>query len=359
MSEDHSIPSRKNSFSFFSISSSGRFRDATDPASGPLPSKGNQSTARSSETSRRQYSKGKVLVALIILLATSPVGASTDSRVKDQETKFRESGKRKPRNLYHIPNLSSDDAFPGSASLFNTIVSLRALPLRFSFVRGKRLISYFRLWMLSRWYQESAEVEETEITAREFWQRTIPFVHLYDPENYFHPGPSPGTSDLVPLLQLYPLRLYPDNPTMATLLDNTYSPGAGPLVDLSRSIRKPVIMFTVVNVGTDVATPGSLILHPVYDTSNSRAEDREVVAFAGIRLHWLDYFKNVLTDGEFGVIVVLQSACRTNNISARYRIDGKNAEYLGDSDLHNPKYDGMEIVGGVRTRRQNRHNCAE
>eukprot|EP00980_Cylindrotheca_fusiformis_P026782 scaffold17443_cov64-Cylindrotheca_fusiformis.AAC.1 len=141
------------------------------------------------------------------------------------------------------------------------------------------------------------------MTAREFCQRTIPFVHFYDPENYFHPGPSPGTSDLVPLLQLYPriypLRLYPDNPTMATLLDTTYSPGEGPLVDLSRSIRKPVIMFTVVNVGTDAATPGSLILHPVYDT----AEDREVVAFAGIRLHWLDYFKNVLTYGEFGVIV--------------------------------------------------------
>eukprot|EP00980_Cylindrotheca_fusiformis_P002439 scaffold580_cov72-Cylindrotheca_fusiformis.AAC.8 len=55
------------------------------------------------------------------------------------------------------------------------------------------------------------------------------------------------------------------------------------------------------------------------------------------------------SEGEFGVIVVVKSACPNLCNDARqevsgnassvvpYRIDGQNAKYLGDSDMHYPK----------------------
>eukprot|EP00980_Cylindrotheca_fusiformis_P002910 scaffold675_cov103-Cylindrotheca_fusiformis.AAC.21 len=229
-------------------------------------------------------------------------------------------------------------------------------------IEEREQFNKFAAKAVPKWYQESVEIEKTNISATEFWQRTIPFLHFfdteinyYDAENTFEPLPPPATGESIPFFHIYPLRLQKGSPLLPTLFDTVYVPGAATLVNVSRYTGKPAIGFTAVDIATNAATPASQIIQPIHDTANSDAEDRQVVAFTGIRLRWLDYFKNVLTAGEFGVIVVLQSACPTNNIFAAsygnadssvvtYRIDGENAEYLGDSDLHNPKYDGMEIT---------------
>eukprot|EP00980_Cylindrotheca_fusiformis_P030648 scaffold25170_cov176-Cylindrotheca_fusiformis.AAC.1 len=96
---------------------------------------------------------------------------------------------------------------------------------------------------------------------------------------------------------------------MSIMYDSTNSGGANALADISRAIRKPTIGFTVLQAEADVGYPGSVIVQPIFDTANTNAEDRKMVAFTGIRLHWLDYFRNILTEGEFGIIVVVQSAC--------------------------------------------------
>eukprot|EP00980_Cylindrotheca_fusiformis_P017710 scaffold5563_cov94-Cylindrotheca_fusiformis.AAC.3 len=392
MSEDHSISSKKSSFGFFSIFSSIPIRDATDAErKGSAHDQGETNqipeVAKREETNIR---RAKILVALIIIIAASAVGASTYLLVKDQEENdFENQFESYASEILILSRQKADQFFSAldsfSISIASQAISENALRntswpfyaisdwsvkarglaeltgvfdpdiLFLSIVEpeDRDKFNEFATQAVPKWYQESVKVEETEMTATEFWQATIPYIYFYDPENNYQPGPSPGTSDLIPLLQLYPLRLYPGYPIMPILSDNAQSPGLGALVNMSRFICKPVLGFTMVNVGTDAATPGNLIIQPIYDTAHSRAEDRKVVAFTGIRLQWMDYFKNVLTDGEFGVIVVLKSSCPnvgtveddgSTATVLTYRIDGQNAELVGTSDLHDPKYDGMEIT---------------
>eukprot|EP00980_Cylindrotheca_fusiformis_P014635 scaffold3974_cov140-Cylindrotheca_fusiformis.AAC.7 len=393
MGEDQSLASKKINFTLLSTSSSNTSRDTTDSANEDR--RNQRETYQPPEVAKREEAnilRAKTLVALIILLAASAVGASTYLLVKDQEQKNFENqftgyaseililSQQKAHQFFSAldafsKNIASQ-AVAGNA-LHNTSWPFYAIPdwsikakgvaeltgvsepevVFYSIVKAEERDKFneFAAQAVPSWYQESVEIEKPEMTATEFWQRTIPFIHFYDPENNFQPGPPHRNSELIPILQHYPLRLPLDYPVMPTLYDIVYAPGADTLVNLSRSIRKPVMGYTVMDVGTEAALPGSLIIQPIYDTANSDAEDRKVVAFVGIRLHWLDYFKNVLTDGEFGVIVVVQSACPNlciyqQNVDSSassvvtYRVDGQSAEYLGDSDLHNPKYDGMEIT---------------
>eukprot|EP00980_Cylindrotheca_fusiformis_P018550 scaffold6142_cov116-Cylindrotheca_fusiformis.AAC.7 len=378
MNGDQSLASKKTNVTFFSSSSSIPTRDAADSASKDhTRQRESYQPPEVAKLEEANILRAKVFVALIILLAASAVGASTYLFVKDQEQKNFENQADQ--------FFSALDAFSNSIAsqadteneLRNTSWPFYAVPDWSIKARGlaqltgvsepevffspivqaedREKFNEFASQAVPKWYQESVEMEKSEMTATELWQRTIPFIHFYDPENNFQPGPSPVKSESIPLLQIHPASLLPGNPVMPTLFDTSYAPGSDALANMSRSLRKPVMGFTVINVGTDAATPGNIIIQPIYDTANSDAEDRKVVAFTGIRLHWLDYFKNVLTDGDFGVIVVLQSSCPNLCTFAQhmgssassvvtYRIDGQNAEYLGDSDLHNPKYEGMEIT---------------
>eukprot|EP00980_Cylindrotheca_fusiformis_P020733 scaffold7744_cov90-Cylindrotheca_fusiformis.AAC.4 len=393
MSDDQSLSSKKSNFSLFSKSSSNPFRVANDSASRENTQK--RETYQPPEVAKREEAnilRARILVVFIILLAASSVGASTYLLVKDQEaTNFENQFAGYGSEIITVSSQKADQFFSAldafSASIASQAISVNALRntswpfyavpdwsikakglaqltgvtdpevVFYSIVQAEERDKFneFARQAVPKWYQESVEIEKPEMTATEFWQRTIPFIHFYDPETNFQPGPPPLNSDVIPILQFYPLRLPLDYPIMATLYDMVYAPGAHALVNMSRSIRKPVMGYTVLDVGTDTATAGSLIMQPIYDTANSEAEDRKVVAFTGIRLQWLDYFTNVLTDGEFGVIVVLQSACPNLCTYAQhigssassvvtYRIDGPNAELLGDSDLHNTKYDGMEMT---------------
>eukprot|EP00980_Cylindrotheca_fusiformis_P014230 scaffold3752_cov137-Cylindrotheca_fusiformis.AAC.4 len=124
--------------------------------------------------------------------------------------------------------------------------------------------------------------------------------------------------------------------------------------------RTPTLGFTRIETEPGVTSPGSQIIQPIFDGGDTEAEARETVAVIVARLPWSDYFKNALTEGEDGIVVVLESACpklaedavvqRTNQSfgeSDRYiltfQVDGPNVVFLGEADLHDPEYDSLVL----------------
>eukprot|EP00980_Cylindrotheca_fusiformis_P014462 scaffold3860_cov116-Cylindrotheca_fusiformis.AAC.4 len=409
MSDEQSLSSKKSYSTQFSGGSSNPFRDASDFASS-RDNAHQRETYEPPEVAKREETnilRAKILVALIILLAASGVGAATYLLVKDQERANFEN--QVAKFLYSIYSPVANTMFTGysseilivarqkadqfflaldafSASISsqaasenaqrNTSWPFYAIPdwsikaqrlgkltgvsepevAMFPIVQGEEVVKFneFATQAIPKWYQESAEYEKTEMTADEFMNITVPFIHFNDPGNNYIPTPLTGSREFRPIFQIYPLRhMGGGYPFMQTMYDTVVSPGQVDLAEISSATRNPSLGFVLIGQSLGYAIPGSQILQPIFDRADTSAEDRNIVAYAVIRLHWLDYFKKVLTEGEFGIIVVLRSPCpnlcgeafQVNASSVvSYRIDGQNAEYLGDSDMHNPKYDGMEIT---------------
>eukprot|EP00980_Cylindrotheca_fusiformis_P025174 scaffold13215_cov114-Cylindrotheca_fusiformis.AAC.3 len=332
--------------------------------------------------------RAKILVALIILLAASGVGSSTFLLVKHQEkTNFENQFAGYASEIVTVSRqkanqfFSALEAFTTSISsqamsehaVLNTSWPFYAVPdwsikaeqlaeltgvadseVAFAVVVQQDEVAEFNEFAaqaIRKSYQQSVRNEKLDMTADEFWNRTIPFVHFLDPENSYQPTPVTGPGLSVPLLQYYPLQLGSFSRT-TMMYDTMMAPGTATLFNITRAIRKPTIGFTVLTASDGTQVVGSQVIHPIFDTPYPDDEGRKHVASTGIRLHWLDYFKNILTEGEFGIIVVLKTACpdlcnredgRTARI-ASYRIDASHAQYLGDSDMHDPKFDSMEIT---------------
>eukprot|EP00980_Cylindrotheca_fusiformis_P017119 scaffold5260_cov101-Cylindrotheca_fusiformis.AAC.3 len=155
----------------------------------------------------------------------------------------------------------------------------------------------------------------------------------------------------------YPLRL--GNPVMTTNVDIlSSSKQTEELFRITERIRGPTIGFSQIRIDAETSILGSQIVQPIYDGADTEAEDRKIVAITGIGLHWLDYFKDVLTDGQNGLIVVLESACprllgrnalRQNLTDSKrniitYQVDGPNAVFLGEADWHDPEYDDLVVI---------------
>eukprot|EP00980_Cylindrotheca_fusiformis_P003023 scaffold702_cov99-Cylindrotheca_fusiformis.AAC.2 len=334
--------------------------------------------------------RAKILVALIILIAVCGAGSSTYLLLKDQErTNFENQFAGYASEILSVSKEKADqfflalDAFSASISSqaiseidqHNTSWPFYAIP-DWS-IKAKRLadltgvsdpiigmapivqpedrekFNEFAADAVPEWYRASVEYEGTDMTADEFMQKTVPFIYFYDMENNYQPTPVTGPNESLPLLQIYPLFFYPEQYLMSTMLDITVIRSSAALVSISRALRKPTIGFISLYAG-GLPVVGSQIIQPIYDTADTTAEDRKMVAFTGIRLHWLDYFKNILTNGQFGIIAVLESSCTDveNGINGKpeqisgvvsYRIDGQHAVHLGDADYHNPKYDDMKV----------------
>jgi hypothetical protein len=55
----------------------------------------------------------------------------------------------------------------------------------------------------------------------------------------------------------------------------------------------------------------------------------------------MNYFKKILPDNAGGIFAVVRS---TDGDSVTYRIDGMDATFLGEGDLHDTQYDQLEIT---------------
>jgi hypothetical protein len=83
--------------------------------------------------------------------------------------------------------------------------------------------------------------------------------------------------------------------------------------------------------------PMSSVYFPVFDSFD---DDSEPVAVIVAVLNWATYFKNTLPPNSDGVVVVLENDC---DGPFTYFITHAEVEYLGKGDLHNEKYDAMEV----------------
>jgi hypothetical protein len=88
--------------------------------------------------------------------------------------------------------------------------------------------------------------------------------------------------------------------------------------------------------------PHSLIVDPIYSTLEMRSDIGFVGLLVGI-VSWDTYFSNILHDNpdesDPAIIVVMHSSC---GASMTYRIEGPLADYLGPTDEHEGRYDGLE-----------------
>mmetsp|Transcript_8004 Transcript_8004/g.20080 ORF Transcript_8004/g.20080 Transcript_8004/m.20080 type:complete len:1233 (+) Transcript_8004:204-3902(+) len=95
----------------------------------------------------------------------------------------------------------------------------------------------------------------------------------------------------------------------------------------------------------DHTEPLSPFIYPVYATVTDAVKTFNVqwaqeVALVVSYFYWRDFLKDILPEGERGLVVVIGNAC---NQSFTYQVNGADPVYLGPGDLHDPAYDDTEI----------------
>eukprot|EP00980_Cylindrotheca_fusiformis_P023103 scaffold10116_cov127-Cylindrotheca_fusiformis.AAC.5 len=391
MSDEQSMSSKKSCFTQLSFNASQDAPECTNKHT--TVEKEAYQPPEVAEREEVNILRAKILVAVIIILAVCGVSTSTYKLVKDQEkTNFENEFVGYASEILTVSRQKADQLFLGldafSASIESQAASENALQntswpfyivpdwsikaqklARLTGVSDATVSLYpivqidemdefnaFAAQAVPKWYQESVENENTDMTAEEFWSKTIPFIFTFtfDAENNPQIAPPTGMNEAFPVLHTYPLSFDQELGIMTTMYERASLGGFMSQVNIARALRKPTIGFTALLDGVNVF-PGSQIMQPIYDRTNTGDGDNKMVAVTLIRLHWLDYFKNLLTEEGSGIIVVLEGSCSAENaqeswgqedwldFEMSYRIDGQDAEYLGDSDLHDPKYDGLGI----------------
>eukprot|EP00980_Cylindrotheca_fusiformis_P029063 scaffold22710_cov114-Cylindrotheca_fusiformis.AAC.2 len=362
--------------------------------------------AKSDETN---IFRAKCLVALILILAAATIAASAYILVKNQAqsnfeiqfngyaSKIASVSRQKTNQLFDA--LDAFAAMVGSQAaveneLLNTSWPFYTIP-DFS-VKAERLVNLIGAtvtqalvtpvvqeherdaWadyansMNPVWFQESLENEGTDLTVDEILQRTLPFIHTYDIVN-LKLGRVERPGEVLPVYQQYPLRFDFATNTMGTGYDTLSLVAIADQYEITKETVRPTIGFARFLVDSETFVTGSKVLQPIYDTGDTEAEDRKIVAIFGMLLDWQEFFKNILTQGQDGVVVVLRSSCITNwalryeinetdiedaadfydvddledlivEDVITYQVDGPDVTLLGYEDLHDPTYDAFEVM---------------
>jgi hypothetical protein len=83
--------------------------------------------------------------------------------------------------------------------------------------------------------------------------------------------------------------------------------------------------------------PQSIIVLPVFSQTGDPSSD--IIGHIVAVIPWGLFFQDVLQDGHNGVYAVLRESCGS---SFTYLINGKDATFLGEEDLHETAYDDMK-----------------
>lgn len=89
-------------------------------------------------------------------------------------------------------------------------------------------------------------------------------------------------------------------------------------------------MYPILVDNMDLAQENIPLLHE---------DDSSTVALVATSFFWKSFLEDVLPDGQKGIVAVFQNECGQ---SFTYQVNGAKTVYLGEGDLHNAKYDGME-----------------
>eukprot|EP00980_Cylindrotheca_fusiformis_P031272 scaffold26108_cov132-Cylindrotheca_fusiformis.AAC.1 len=199
-------------------------------------------------------------------------------------------------------------------------------------------------------YAIEKEGDKNGMTAEDFLNKTVPFIHQSSSGTDV---PAPETGDLYPLFQLYPLKMFPGLSRMLMGWNTNSYAAVRDLFQIIRATKSVAVGGFFIHLNRETKSSGTEVLQPVFDRADTADEDRRVVGAISLRLDWLDYFKNLFhgVDSDVRLIVVLKNSCPPSRddlaIShhvVTYQIDGSNAIVLGQEDLHNPKYDSLEVT---------------
>eukprot|EP00980_Cylindrotheca_fusiformis_P010488 scaffold2324_cov116-Cylindrotheca_fusiformis.AAC.15 len=210
-------------------------------------------------------------------------------------------------------------------------------------------------------YQEAIDKEGNNagMTVKNLLHKTVPFVYTLD-EVSRTIIPASRTGDLLPSFQQYPLKFFPLLPVLPMGYDlRTYGTFQD-LFRITRAIKRPAIGGFLIHSDVETEVSGSEIVQPIFDRADTADSDRIVVGGICLQLHWLDYFKNLFRedDSEAEIIVVLKNSCpvlpdpidivpesatSTDHV-VTYQVGGNKAIVLGMEDLHDPKYDSLEVT---------------
>eukprot|EP00980_Cylindrotheca_fusiformis_P018951 scaffold6336_cov116-Cylindrotheca_fusiformis.AAC.1 len=347
--------------------------------------------------------RAKCLVALIIVLAAATVATSAYVLVNDQAqsnfenqfmgyaSKIASVSRQKADQLFNA--LESFSVMVGSQAaseneLLNTSWPFYTIP-DFS-VKAERLVDVIGAmvplmlvapiveederdaWaeyakrMNPVWFEESLRNEgNTDLTVDEVLQRTLPFIHTYALAEGFRVEEINRPGEVLPNFQQYPLRFDYGTNAMTTGFDILSLVRGKDLYEITKRLLRPTIGFENFLIDRETIVAGSQVWQPIYNTADTTGEERKLVAVLAVQLYWLEFFKNVLTQGQDGVVVVLRSGCLVDyavlyGINATdyvdnpddlkiedvitYRIDGPDVILLGNEDLHDPNYDALEVT---------------
>jgi hypothetical protein len=108
-------------------------------------------------------------------------------------------------------------------------------------------------------------------------------------------------------------------------------------VTVANATLGPKVAFFegILGVESQVIQPIYQDVFPLRDT-----RERNMVGVVWLVMGWGNYFQNLLPENESGIHLVLESSC---GFVSTYLINGLEAEFLGLEDLHDPKYNHLEI----------------
>lgn len=206
-----------------------------------------------------------------------------------------------------------------------------------------------------KYYEESITASKTNDTVEGFMNGTMPFIHNYDVQNNFRPTPVTGPTPSFPAWQTHPL-VMSFTGVMHTNLDIHAWPQIATLIHISNATRRTSIDFN-----TDVREASNSIIQPVFEGVDLKSEDSKMVGVIWLSMQWSNYFQDLLVEGVDGIVIVVRSSCsrvkfdyldpsannndgQPSETVASYLINGPTAEYLGDFDAHDSKYDKLGVT---------------
>jgi class 3 adenylate cyclase len=175
-----------------------------------------------------------------------------------------------------------------------------------------------------------------------------------------HPAPE-GTGPYLPIWQLSPATLIPvllnfnllSHPAAPAYIETLKSGQAVVLSAenlLGENLGGSGAYFQVVlsmsqfryAIEDYLGDPTSPFSYPVFDSFDP--ETRNIAGIIGSTFYWKLYLQNILPDNRKGIICVIENSF---NQTFTYRIDGSKAIYMGIGDLHDAKYDYLEVAGDM------------
>ena len=165
-----------------------------------------------------------------------------------------------------------------------------------------------------------------------------PYIYHWDPTYNMTP-------EIHPLFDQYFAPIWQVAPVIPSIVNMdvfSWAPdGASLLAEvfpaLSQTQSVMLSRFSTKNGGKDV-WPFSLMAAPVFDSFD--ANQSSIVAILSSFIQWHNFFMNLLPEGSYEMIVVVENTCGQ---VVTYILNGSDVAYLGTGDLHDVSMDYLEM----------------